>query len=162
MSIDVIAYIGIGSNLGNARANIEHALAALGNHTAINVVAYSSFYRTAPIDAAGDDYINAVAKISTALDAHALLDALQHIELVHGRTRPYHHAPRTLDLDILLYGHDTIHDTRLDIPHPRMTQRAFVLVPLLEIDPQITLPDHLPLQTMLNKLADQAITRLAV
>jgi 2-amino-4-hydroxy-6-hydroxymethyldihydropteridine diphosphokinase len=160
MSQGTIAYIGIGGNLGDARATVEHALAALANHTAIDLVASSSRYNTAPVDATGDDYVNAVAKITTQLDAHALLDALQGIEEAYGRTRPYRNAPRTLDLDILLYGHATIHDSRLDIPHPRMTERAFVLVPLLEIDPQMALPDHTPLHGFLEGVADQAIQRL--
>jgi 2-amino-4-hydroxy-6-hydroxymethyldihydropteridine diphosphokinase len=160
MSQETIAYIGIGGNLGDARATVAHALAALADHPAIELVANSACYNTAPIDAAGDDYVNAVAKIQTQLDAHALLDALQDIEAAHGRTRPYRNAPRTLDLDILLYGHATIHDSRLDVPHPRMTERAFVLVPLLEIDPQMALPDNTPLHRFLDGVADQAIQRL--
>lgn len=155
-----IAYIGIGGNLGDARAHVEHALRALNSHPAITLLAESSRYRTAPIDASGDDYVNAVAKISTALNAHGLLAALQLIEQEHGRTRPYRNAPRTLDLDVLLYGNEQIHDAHLDVPHPRMTQRAFVLVPLLEIDPQLALPDNTVLASLLGNVADQAIVRM--
>lgn len=161
MSDGTIAFIGIGGNLGDASATVNHALAALSAHPDMTVVAQSSLYLSAPIDSSGDDYVNAVAKVSTTLDAHALLNALQEIESEHGRTRPYRNAPRTLDLDVLLYGNNTIHDSRLDVPHPRMTQRAFVLLPLLEIDPQASLPDNTPLDSLIASVADQTITRIA-
>ena len=96
----------------------------------------SSLYRTLPIDSTGPDYINAVIEISTALAAHALLAQLQALENVAGRARPYRNAPRTLDLDILLYGDQSVNTPTLTVPHPRMMQRAFVLIPLAEIAPQ--------------------------
>jgi len=96
----------------------------------------SSLYRTAPVDSGGPHYFNAVVELSTHLAAMEILDALQTIESQAGRVRPYRNAPRTLDLDILLYGDLRVNDARLQIPHPRMHERAFVLVPLAEIAPQ--------------------------
>ena len=157
----MIAYIGIGANLGDARANVEDAQARLAAMPATTLQAQSSLYRTAPIDSSGDDYINAVARVDTALEAHALLDALQAIELAHGRERPYRNAPRTLDLDVLLYGDAIIDSGRLQVPHPRMTERAFVLVPLLEIAPQIAIPGAGPAASFAGRVAGQAIERLA-
>ena len=93
----------------------------------------SSLYRTAPVDSTGPDYINAVVEISTRLAPHALLAQLQALEHSAGRVRPYRNAPRTLDLDILLYGDQVLNTATLQVPHPRMMQRAFVLVPLAEI-----------------------------
>jgi 2-amino-4-hydroxy-6-hydroxymethyldihydropteridine diphosphokinase len=104
-------------------------------------MAASSLYRTAPIDSSGDDYINAVAAVDTDLDAHALLQALCGIEQAHGRERPYRNAPRTLDLDLLLYGDQVIADApALIVPHPRMHERAFVLAPLAELAPELRIP----------------------
>jgi 2-amino-4-hydroxy-6-hydroxymethyldihydropteridine diphosphokinase len=155
----MIAYIGIGANLGDARANVDDALArlaALGR-----VTAASAKYCTAPIDSSGDDYINAVACIDTALDAPALLDALRAIELAHGRERPYRNAPRTLDLDILLYDDAVIDLPTLQVPHPRMLERAFVLVPLLEIAPSVEVPGHGPAHAFLDGVADQRIAKVS-
>ena len=156
----MIAYIGIGANLGDARANVEDALVRLSHlpHTALD--ARSSLYRSAPIDSSGDDYINAVARIDTGLDAHALLDALQAIELAHGRERPYRNAPRTLDLDVLMYGSEIIASERLQVPHPRMMERAFVLLPLLEIAPDAEIPGHGRASSVLPNVAAQAIERI--
>jgi 2-amino-4-hydroxy-6-hydroxymethyldihydropteridine diphosphokinase len=134
------AFVGIGANLGDARANALDAVARLRRVPGIAVTAVSSLYRTAPIDSSGDDYINAVARIDTTLAPHALLAALFAIEQEHGRERPYRNAPRTLDLDLLLYGDEVIDTATLAVPHPRLTQRAFVLVPLLEIAPDIAVP----------------------
>jgi 2-amino-4-hydroxy-6-hydroxymethyldihydropteridine diphosphokinase len=123
------------------------------------VQASSSLYRTAPIDSSGPDYLNAVARVDTQLSAPELLAALHAIEQAHGRERPYHNAPRTLDLDILLYG-DTIIDTPdLHVPHPRMLARAFVLVPLLEIAADIVVPGRGPATQYLADVAGQAIER---
>ncbi|HEY1043524.1 MAG TPA: 2-amino-4-hydroxy-6-hydroxymethyldihydropteridine diphosphokinase [Telluria sp.] len=156
----MIAYIGIGANLGDARANVEDALARIARMPGTTLQARSSLYRTAPIDSSGDDYINAVARIDTDLDAHALLDALHGIELTHGRERPYRNAPRTLDLDLLLYDDLVIDTERLQVPHPRMTERAFVLAPLLEIAPQIDIPEAGPAAAFTGRVAGQAIERL--
>jgi 2-amino-4-hydroxy-6-hydroxymethyldihydropteridine diphosphokinase len=144
-------FVGLGANLGDAAATVRAAFEALNElpHTAC--VARSSLYRSAPVDAQGADYINAVAQLRTGLLPTALLKQLQAIEERFGRKRPYRNAPRTLDLDLLLYGSRRIATPLLTVPHPRMRERAFVLVPLAEIAPELTLP--IP--------ADQPIQRLA-
>lgn len=157
----MIAYIGIGANLGEARANVEHALARLAALPASTMLRHSASYRTAPIDSSGEDYINAVACIDTALAAPELLEALHAIELAHGRERPYRNAPRTLDLDILLYGGQQIDLPSLHVPHPRMLERAFVLAPLLEIAPEVEVPGRGPARQYLAAVAGQAISKLA-
>jgi 2-amino-4-hydroxy-6-hydroxymethyldihydropteridine diphosphokinase len=125
--------VALGANLGDAAQALRDALKALGETPGIRLVRASSLYRTAPVQSTGPDYVNAVAEVSTTLTAPALLDALQAIEDGAGRQRPYRNAPRTLDLDLLLYGSARIDSPRLTVPHPRMAQRAFVLVPLAEI-----------------------------
>ena len=132
-----VAYIGIGGNLGDARSTVLAALDALASLTQVTELARSSLYGSAPVDAGGEDYVNAVAAIRTGLSALELLQAMQSIEAAAGRERPYRNAPRTLDLDILLFGDELIHTERLQVPHPRMFERAFVLVPLAEIAPAL-------------------------
>jgi 2-amino-4-hydroxy-6-hydroxymethyldihydropteridine diphosphokinase len=156
----MIAFIGIGANLGDARANVEDALVRLAALPATTLAERSSCWRTAPIDSSGDDYINAVVCIDTALTPLELLAALQAIELAHGRERPYRNAPRTLDLDILLYGDEQIDTPALRVPHPRMHERAFVLAPLLEIAPGIVIPGHGPARALMAGVADQQISRI--
>jgi len=156
----MIAFVGIGANLGDARANVADALARLAAYPGCRLVASSGCWRTAPIDSSGDDYINAVAAVDTALDAHALLAALMAIEQAHGRERPYRNAPRTLDLDLLLYGDAVIDTPSLSVPHPRMHERAFVLAPLLEIAPDADIPGRGRAAGFLPRVADQAIERL--
>jgi 2-amino-4-hydroxy-6-hydroxymethyldihydropteridine diphosphokinase len=160
MSTTVTAYIGIGSNLGDAKENVERAIQSLDRlpQTALN--AHSSLFRTAPVDADGDDYVNAVARIQTKLSPQELLDALQALELQFGRERPYINAPRTLDLDILLYGSEVMQTGALTIPHPRLTQRAFALIPLLQLDPFIAIPGHGPAHAFAPNVADQAIQKI--
>ena len=132
----VTAFIALGANLGDARQAVEDALQALDRLPDTRVSARSRLYCTAPHEATGPDFINAVACIETALTAPALLDALQAIENAAGRERPYVNAPRTLDLDILLYGDARIDSPRLTVPHPRMQGRAFVLHPLADVAPE--------------------------
>ena len=153
----IIAYIGIGANLGDAHANVADALERLQRLPGCTLMAASSLYRTAPIDSGGDDYINAVARVATTLDAEALLRALHGIEQAHGRERPYRNAPRTLDLDLLLYGDAIIASPTLTVPHPRMTERAFVLVPLLELAPAIHIPGRGPARDYAAGVAGQGI-----
>ena len=155
----MIAYIGIGANLGDARANVLDALARLDALPDSRLMARSSLYRTAPIDSSGDDYINAVACIVTPLAAPDLLAALQAIELAHGRERPYRNAPRTLDLDLLLYDGRQIDSPQLQVPHPRMLERAFVLVPLLEVAPNIDVPGKGRARDWLDGVAGQSIVK---
>ncbi|MDN4057690.1 2-amino-4-hydroxy-6-hydroxymethyldihydropteridine diphosphokinase [Massilia sp. YIM B02769] len=156
----MIAYVGIGANLGDARANVRDALARLNAYPGCRLHAASGSWRTAPVDSSGDDYINAVAAVDTGLDAHALLAALMHIEQAHGRERPYRNAPRTLDLDLLMYGDAIIDTPTLVVPHPRMHERAFVLAPLLEIAPDIVIPGRGRAADCLPGVADQAIIKL--
>jgi 2-amino-4-hydroxy-6-hydroxymethyldihydropteridine diphosphokinase len=155
-----VAYIGIGANLGDARANVLDAVTRLRGLPETTVTGVSSLYRTAPVDSLGDDYINAVARIDTTLDPEALLRALHDIEQQHGRERPYRNAPRTLDLDVLLYGDEQIASPTLTVPHPRLTQRAFVLVPLLELAPSIVIPGLGPAAAFADSVANQAIAIL--
>ena len=129
------AFIGIGANLGQAQATVLQAMQNIGALPHTTLLRRSSLYRTAPVDSSGPDYVNAVVEISTTLDAHTLLAQLQAIENEAGRARPYRNAPRTLDLDILIFGDGAVNTPTLVVPHPRMAQRAFVLVPLAEIAP---------------------------
>lgn len=157
----VTAYIGIGANLGDARANVLDAFARLERLPGVQLEAVSSLYRTAPVDSSGDDYINAVARLSTSLPAQELLEALFGIEQAHGRERPYYNAPRTLDLDLLLYGDERIATASLTVPHPRMHQRAFVLMPLLELAPEVVLPGLGAAADFAPLVAGQGICRLS-
>lgn len=133
------AYVGLGSNLGDSLSLLVQAKNRLVQHPLIEVTRCSSVYRSEPVDAAGPDFLNAVLQLSTSLSAHELLDVLQSIEAEFGRERPYRNAPRTLDLDLLLYGNATINDSRLTVPHPRIDERAFVLRPLSEIAPELSI-----------------------
>lgn len=156
----MIAYIGIGANLGDARANVDDAVARLGLLPQSRILRTSPYYRSAPIDSSGDDYVNAVASIDTQLDAPALLAALHTIEAEHGRERPYRNAPRTLDLDLLLFGDAIIATATLCVPHPRMLERAFVLRPLLDIAPAIVVPGHGRAASFFSGVGQQVIERL--
>ena len=136
----VVAYIALGANLGNALQTIRDAIQAINDLPQTEVTQQSSLYKTAALESLpgapkSPDYINAVVEISCHQPANLLLEQLQKIEQKAGRARPYLNAPRTLDLDILLYGDAQIQTETLTVPHPRMWQRAFVLVPLAEIAP---------------------------
>ena len=133
----VTAYVALGANLGDAAATLRQAMETMDRWHGTRVTARSSLYRTAPVDAGGPDYVNAVAQLVTELTAPELLRALQDLELLAGRERPYHHAPRTLDLDPLLYGTLRLDSAELTVPHPRMGERAFVLLPLAELAPPL-------------------------
>jgi 2-amino-4-hydroxy-6-hydroxymethyldihydropteridine diphosphokinase len=146
--------VALGANLGDARTAVLQAFEALACWPEIQVTGRSALYRTAPHEAQGPDFINAVARIDTRLTAPDVLDALQAIENRAGRLRPYVNAPRSLDLDLLFYGDACIHSPRLTLPHPRWRERAFVLVPLAEVWPQRVGPEDLA------RVADQAIERL--
>ena len=133
-----IAYVGIGSNLDDPRAHVTRALGELDQLPHTRVVRKSSLYRSAPLGyAAQPDFVNAVAQLETGLPAERLLAELQGVEARHGRSRSFPNAPRTLDLDLLLFGDATLASPALTVPHPRMHERAFVLEPLLEIAPQL-------------------------
>ena len=155
------AYIGLGANLGDARAALEAAVVELTRLPGVLRLRASSTYRSAPVDAGGPDFFNAVAEVSTVLEPLALLDALQTIEVGFGRQRPFRHAPRTLDLDLLLHGNHVVESARLVLPHPRLHQRAFVLWPLLELCPGLSHPRLGPLAAYVDGVSSQRIERLA-
>lgn len=152
----VTAFVGLGANLGDAVDTLRAAARELGHWPGVQLRACSSLYRTAPVDATGPDFVNAVVQLRTTLAPLALLDALQHIEDAHGRQRPFRHAPRTLDLDLLLHGDTRLATPRLTLPHPRLHQRAFVLQPLHELAPDLVLPGLGPVATLLAALPDAA------
>lgn len=160
MSSEHLVYVGLGANLGDARARVLAAIEDCAGLPATRVAARSSLYRSAPVDAGGEDYVNAVVRLATTLEPLALLDGLQAIEARHGRERPYRNAPRTLDLDILLFGDRVIDTPRLTVPHPRLHERAFVLRPLAELAPGLQLPGLGPLAARLAAVAGQRIDLL--
>lgn len=151
---EVTAWVALGANLGDAVNTLREALTVLADLPGVRLAKASSLYSTEPIDSSGPDYINAVAEVATTLTAPELLSALQCIEQDFGRERPYHNAPRTLDLDLLLYGSASVNSPTLTVPHPRMWQRAFVLVPLVEIAP-VLVPE-----AALSAVGQQKISRL--
>jgi len=151
----VSAYVAVGANLGDAIASVTQALQDLSGLPQTGLQSVSSLYRSAPYQAEGPAFINAVAHIQTRLSAPDLLIALQAMEQQAGRVRSHVNAPRTLDLDILFYGDARIHSSRLTIPHPRWMDRAFVLLPLQEVAP------HKVVQVMLHAVAYQEIEKLS-
>jgi 2-amino-4-hydroxy-6-hydroxymethyldihydropteridine diphosphokinase len=153
----VRAFIGLGANLGDAEATLDAAVLALTALAQSRFLARSKTYRSAPIDAQGPDYLNAVVELETALSASVLLRELQQIEHTHGRERPYRNAPRTLDLDLLVYGDHTIATPDLTVPHPRLHERAFVLLPLLELAPNLEIPLRGKLADLLPSVTHQRI-----
>lgn len=154
------AFIGLGANLGDARATLKAAVGALRDLPGTELKAVSSVFRSAPVDAVGPDFLNAVAELSTCLSPNDLLHELQLIELAHGRQRPFRHAPRTLDLDLLLYADQQCDTSELQLPHPRLHQRAFVLLPLAELAPEAQIPGLGSLHTYLSQVSDQRVVRL--
>ncbi|MGF6526097.1 2-amino-4-hydroxy-6-hydroxymethyldihydropteridine diphosphokinase [Variovorax sp. PvP013] len=148
------AFVALGANLGDARTAVLRAMDALDGLPGTRIAARSSLWRSAPVDAAGPDFINAVVALDTTLDPHALLAELQRLEHAALRERPYRNAPRTLDLDLLRHGDASLRTEHLTLPHPRMNDRAFVLRPLAEIAP-LLVP-----AARLDAVADQVIERL--
>lgn len=159
--MSICAKIGIGANLGNPREAVLRAIESLAQLPRSKLTSQSSLYLTAPLDADGDDYVNAVVEICTELDAHSLLLALQEVELAFGRERSYRNAPRILDLDLLLYGTQEIDNDTLIVPHPRMTERAFVLLPLLQIDPLVEIPGKGPAQNFATAVIKQVTQKIS-
>jgi 2-amino-4-hydroxy-6-hydroxymethyldihydropteridine diphosphokinase len=158
---DVVrAAVGLGANLGDARAAVRAAAAALARLPGVQRCTLSPLYRSAPVEASGPDFVNAVALLETTLTAAELLAQLHAVEQAHGRERPYRNAPRRLDLDLLLYGDAVIDTPGLQVPHPRMHARAFVLVPLLDVWPDAVVPGHGPAHGLRAGVAGQAIEPL--
>ena len=149
-----LAYIAIGSNLASPLEQVNAAVQALGEIPQSKLVAVSSFYRTPPLGPQDQpDYLNAAVVLETALDAETLLDNTQRIELQQGRVRKAERwGPRTLDLDIMLFGQEVIHTDRLTVPHYDMKNRGFMLWPLFEVAPDLIFPDGIPLRTILDNL----------
>lgn len=153
-------FVGLGANLGDSARAVLDAIEALSKVPGTRLVAASSLYLSAPVDAAGSDYINAAAELRSSLEPIELLQALQALERACGRERPYRHAPRTLDLDLLLFGQRLLQTAELALPHPRLHERAFVLRPLLELDPALVHPQLGPLHAFLGTTASQQIEKL--
>ena len=154
-------FVAFGANLGDPRASFEHACVALAALPDTHVERRSSLYRSAPVGVTGQpDYINGVIELCTRIAPATLLARLLDIEREAGRTRDGHCAPRTLDLDMLLYDDRVIREPGLEVPHPRMHQRAFVLLPLAEIAPDARIPGHGPVAALLPGVADQEIARI--
>jgi len=161
MTSPVRAWIGLGANLGDARATLDAAFDALAALPASRLVVRSAIYRSAPVDARGPDFLNAVAGLDTTLPAAQLLALLHAVEQLHGRERSTRNAPRTLDLDLLLYGDAVVDDPGLVLPHPRAHERAFVLRPLADVAPQLVIPGRGAVRELLGRVAGQAIERLS-
>lgn len=157
-----LAFIGLGSNLEDPRSQLRSAFVAIGELPGTRLVAQSSLYRSAPLGYPDQpDFVNAVAKIATDLSPQALLQALLQIEHRHGRERTFRNAPRTLDLDILLYDDVQLQEHGLTIPHPQMHLRAFVLQPLLEIAPDASIPALGQARRVMQDCQDQTLERIA-
>jgi 2-amino-4-hydroxy-6-hydroxymethyldihydropteridine diphosphokinase len=158
------AYIALGSNLDEPVRQLRAGLAALAAVPGVRLVRVSSLYRSAAVAAVGyrnqPDFVNAVAQVETTLEPGELLGALLEVERRQGRVRAFRNAPRTLDLDILLYGNRRVDDPGLTIPHPRMHERAFVIVPLAEIAPDAFVPGHGRAQDLLAGVAQDSVTCL--
>jgi 2-amino-4-hydroxy-6-hydroxymethyldihydropteridine diphosphokinase len=158
----VRAYIALGSNLEDPASQVNAGFAALSRLAVTRLIAQSALYRTAPVGYSDQpDFINAVAAVETALSPRALLDALLAVERSHGRLRDFPNAPRTLDLDVLLYGDRQVQEPGLTIPHPRMHERAFVLAPLAEIDPHCVIPGRGTAAELLRAVDTGGVRRLA-
>jgi 2-amino-4-hydroxy-6-hydroxymethyldihydropteridine diphosphokinase len=155
-----VVHVAIGANLGDARATVQAAARALSALPGTRSFRLSPLYRSAPVDAGGPDYVNAVAVFGTGLGPRELLGALLAIERTHGRERPFRHAPRTLDLDLLLHGDRRVDEADLVVPHPRLHLRGFVLRPLLDLSPDVVVPGIGPARERLPAVADQVLERL--
>lgn len=157
----VTVYIGLGSNLAEPLQQLASAVVALSMLPQTTLVAQSPFYRSSPVGPQDQpDFINGAVQLSTTLTPLALLDALQAIEQDQGRERLQHWGPRTLDLDLLLYGNDVIDHERLQVPHHELCNRDFALQPLLDLNPELSLPDGRRLHDLRNHCPDNHLQRL--
>ena len=155
-----LAFIGLGGNIGDAKQLIKDAIICLAQRPELRVKTRSCMYKSAPVEATGNDFINAVISIETSISPKELLNICLEVENQFGRERPFLNAPRTLDLDLLIYDQMEMADEHLTIPHPRLTQRAFVLLPLLEISPDLTLPNLGKLSQYLQQVQHQRIEKV--
>jgi 2-amino-4-hydroxy-6-hydroxymethyldihydropteridine diphosphokinase len=154
------AYLGIGSNLGDRFGHLQAGVSSLAGEEGVEVVAVSSVYRTEPVGGPEQpEFLNAVVTIDTTLPPRELLTLAQRIEDERDRLRKERWGPRTLDVDILLYGDITLREVDLEIPHPRLAERGFALEPLLEVEPDAVLPDGTPLADLLDRLTDDCRVR---
>lgn len=160
MSAEERVFVGLGANLGDARATLDAAVQGLAALPQTQLTQLSPIYRSAPVEASGPDFFNAVAELRCTLEPETLLAHLHAIEQAHGRERPYLNAPRTLDLDLLLFGTRVLNTATLTLPHPRLHQRAFVLLPLLELAPCLQHPLLGDLAPWVQASAAQPLTRL--
>ena len=155
------AFIALGSNLEDPQAQVERALETIANTTNIKLIKASSLYRTVPVGYDNQpDFINAVAEIETDLNPLALLHTLLEIETQHGRERPFPNAPRVLDLDVLLYEGVATSSPALTLPHPRMHNRGFVMLPLAEIAPKISIGTYGCADELAAKCDNQGVSKL--
>lgn len=154
-------FIGLGSNLDNPLAQVKQAIASLAALQSVVIVAQSAWYESLPVGPEQPNYINGVVEITTTLEPEACLDALQAIENQQRRIRTVRWGPRTLDLDILLWGEQCIDTSRLVVPHPSMLERAFVLIPLFDIAPKLMLPDGSSLTSHTKHCDHTSLTRLS-
>lgn len=154
-------FVGLGSNLADPAAQLGSAIAELAALPNTTLVAQSPFYASKPVGPQDQpDYVNGAAWLNTGLTPHVLLDHLQNIEQAHGRERLQHWGPRTLDLDVLLFGQQTLSDDRLTVPHAQLSQRDFALQPLLDLNPKLTLPDGTALALLRRQCPDNQLRKL--
>lgn len=162
MSTGVDAWIGLGSNLEQPLEQLARAVTSLATLPETTLVSQSPFYRSRPMGPQDQpDFVNGVVRLATRLPAETLLGQLQRVEQAHGRIRARHWGPRTLDLDLLLFGDRTIASDRLTVPHPGLAERDFVLRPMLDIDPDLRLPDGRLCRDLLAQCTDNGLKRLA-
>jgi 2-amino-4-hydroxy-6-hydroxymethyldihydropteridine diphosphokinase len=155
------AFVGLGSNLEDPAMQLARSVAELAALPGTTLEAQSPFYASRPVGPQDQpDFVNGAVWLTTSLDAHALLDHLQRIELAHGRERLRHWGPRTLDLDLLLFGQQTIRDSRLFVPHPELPNRDFVLQPLIDLNPNLTLPDGTTITSLRRQCPDNRLRKL--
>ena len=159
MTVD--AYIGLGSNLEQPAAQLARAVSELAGLPKSTLVAQSPFYASRPVGPQDQpDFVNGAVHLRTDLSAHELLDCLQAIEQAHGRERVRHWGPRTLDLDLLLFGQTTLNDARLTVPHAELANRDFVLQPLLDLAPELALPDGTSVAELRRHCPDNQLRKL--
>ncbi|HEY6967257.1 MAG TPA: 2-amino-4-hydroxy-6-hydroxymethyldihydropteridine diphosphokinase [Burkholderiales bacterium] len=156
-----VAYVGLGANIGEPRRQLEAAIEELKQLPDTDFIQVSGIYKSAPMGYLDQpDFLNAVARLETRLPAERLLEHLQAMEQKHGRVRAFANAPRTLDLDLLLYGDRVLDTPRLALPHPRMHERAFVLAPLAELAPDAAIPGRGKVRELLTTCTNQKIERV--